>query len=151
MADPAKNHEPPGEITLHIPSHEPYLDLVHRVSMVIPEALGAEESDADFISNAVLEAVRNAMGHGHHFNPDIPVTLSFSRCEDQLCVKIIDRGSGFDPDSVGDPTSTENLLKTCGRGIFLMRSFMDSVEFERTEDSTIVTLRKAISPTESGE
>jgi len=151
MAEPTHNHEMPGEITLNIPSHEPYLDLVHRVSMVIPEALGVDEGDADFISNAVLEAVRNAMGHGHKFNPEIPVTVSYSRCEDQLCVKIIDRGTGFDPDSVEDPTATENLMKTCGRGIFLMRSFMDSVEFERTEDSTIVTLRKTISPTESGE
>jgi len=151
MADSTHNQDLPGEIFIHIPSHESYLDLVHRVSMVIPEALGVEQGDADFISNAVLEAVRNAMGHGHKFNPDISVTVSFSRCDDQLCVKVIDRGSGFDPDSVEDPTSTENLLKTCGRGIFLMRSFMDSVEFERSGDETIVTLRKTISPTESGE
>ena len=45
----------------------------------------------------------------------------------QLTVRVVDQGMGFDPEAVADPLSPENLLKSSGRGIFFMRSFMDDL------------------------
>ncbi len=123
------------------------------MALVIPQALGAPEEISDMIANAVLEAARNAMGHGNGFNHGIPTAITFARERDTMVINIVDQGSGFDPSALEDPTVGTNILRSCGRGIFLMRAFMDSVEFGRKPDGgTIVTLTKSITPIpETGE
>ena len=85
------------------------------------------------IDMAVREAVTNAVLHGNAQDESKTVELGFTNAGDQLVITVRDRGTGFDPASVPDPTDAQNLLKTSGRGILFMRSFMDSVEWERAQ------------------
>jgi serine/threonine-protein kinase RsbW len=62
---------------------------------------------------------------------------------DRLEVRVQDQGAGFDPDSLADPTAAENILKSTGRGIFFMRSFMDDVRYSfPSQGGTLVTMVK---------
>ncbi len=132
---------------MELPSDLAFLDLVHRLSLEITEALGLPENDADAVANAVLEAVGNAMRHGNKQDLTIPVQLRFHLVPGMLSVEIEDHGDGFDLSILDDPTSEENLLKSCGRGFFLMRAFVDSVKVQHGPNGgTIVTLVKSFTP-----
>jgi serine/threonine-protein kinase RsbW len=94
---------------------------------------------------AVREAVTNAVLHGNGGDASKPVEITFAGEGGALVVTVRDRGEGFDPEQVADPTAAENLLKTSGRGILFMRSFMDTVEWRRhPEGGTVVRMTKKI-------
>ena len=97
------------------------------------------------IDMAVREAVTNAVLHGNRQDEAKPVEISFSQGAGEFVVTVRDRGEGFDPETVADPTAAENLLKASGRGILFMRTFMDSVEWTRhPEGGTVVRMAKKI-------
>ncbi|MCU0611967.1 MAG: ATP-binding protein [Candidatus Eisenbacteria bacterium] len=134
-------------ISLELPSDVRFLELAHCLGKEIPQALGVPESEAEAIGNAVLEAVGNAMRHGNRLDPSLPVALRFEVDSGTFQVSIGDRGVGFDPDALADPTTGENLMKSCGRGLFLMRAFVDTVQVcPREGGGTTVTLRKSFGP-----
>jgi len=92
---------------------------------------------------AVREAVTNAVLHGNKQDAELPVEIAFVDAGAQLVVTVRDRGTGFDPTHVADPTDPQNLLKASGRGILFMRSFMDEVEWMRhPEGGTVVRMTK---------
>ena len=94
---------------------------------------------------AVREAVTNAMVHGNQEDEAKSVEVVFSCLKDALEIEVRDQGEGFDPVSVPDPTDPANILKPSGRGIFLMRTFMDEVEwFARPEGGTAVRMVKRL-------
>ena len=79
---------------------------------------------------ALEEALVNAFRHGHKALPaDTPVHVAFAVQDDQVRLDIVDKGAGFDPASVPDPTLDENLEKPSGRGLLLMRAYMSSLEY----------------------
>jgi serine/threonine-protein kinase RsbW len=128
------------------------LTLPSRIEAIAEAAAAAAEvarrygfsEDALFgIDMAVREAVTNAVLHGNKQDETKPVEISFARTDDGLVIAVRDRGVGFDPASVPDPTAEQNLLKTSGRGILFMRNFMDEVEWERhAEGGTTVRMTK---------
>jgi serine/threonine-protein kinase RsbW len=86
--------------------------------------------DIDFVALAIQEALTNALVHGNRYDPGKMIGISVILDNDgDLFVRIKDSGSGFDPNKLPNPLATEALLSTHGRGIFLMRQFMDEVEF----------------------
>lgn len=105
---------------------------------------GFGEDDCHGISMAVREAAVNAVLHGNAYDPDKKVKLAFERTPQSLVITIADQGRGLDPESVPDPLSPENLLKQSGRGIFLIRSFMDEVHFRNLEQGTEIKLIKHV-------
>jgi serine/threonine-protein kinase RsbW len=60
--------------------------------------------------------------------------VEFSTVDGVLTVRVRDQGEGFDPDTLADPLAPENLLKASGRGIFLIRSFMDDVQLRNAPE-----------------
>ncbi|MCA1632579.1 MAG: ATP-binding protein [Acidobacteria bacterium] len=82
------------------------------------------------VEMAVREAVTNAVLHGNREDEGKPVELGLTSSGSELVITIRDRGEGFDPGAVDDPTAEQNLLKTSGRGILFMRNFMDEVRWE---------------------
>lgn len=121
------------------------VDLVGAaVETALAEAgLGAEEVEE--LTMAVREAVINAIRHGNLERPHRRVEVEVDRGPEEVVVRVADQGGGFDPDQVPDPTAPENLLKPSGRGILLMRRFVDSVEYSLpSKKGTVVTLRKRI-------
>lgn len=86
-----------------------------------------------WILMALREALANAIKHGNLQNASKRVDVEMEVVADTLQIRIRDEGSGFEPQDVADPLAPENRLKTSGRGIFYMKTFMDDVRFSRTD------------------
>jgi serine/threonine-protein kinase RsbW len=128
---------------LVLPSHiEAVADAAAAVTGFIRDC-GAPDEAAFGIEMAVREAITNAMVHGNKEDETKTVELTLNCLGHELEIEVRDQGEGFDPAGVPDPTDPANILKTSGRGIFLMRSFMDEVEwFARPEGGTTVRMVK---------
>jgi anti-sigma regulatory factor (Ser/Thr protein kinase) len=98
--------------------------------------------DVEIIGLVVREALANAIVHGNHCDPEKTVSVSAAVNEHfDLLVSVKDSGSGFDPSGLPNPIAAENLLSQHGRGIFLIRQFMDEVEF-KFDHGTEVRMRR---------
>ncbi len=125
-----------------------YLNLVHATSDEICRILGLDEDTAMNMALALHEAAINAMKHGNRFDPAKRVWISFAVEPGQLVIKVRDEGDGFDWSCVRDPRAPENVGKTNGRGIFLMRSFVDSVDYEHVPgEGLVVSMVKTLATT----
>jgi serine/threonine-protein kinase RsbW len=107
---------------------------------------GLDEEECFRVTMAVREAAVNAVLHGNDYDPSKLVTASFENNGKSLIFTIADQGKGVDPDKIPDPLAEENLLRGTGRGIFLIRSFMDEVHFKNLEPGTELTLVKHLAP-----
>ena len=105
---------------------------------------GFADEDRDRISMAVREAAVNAVLHGNAYDPRKKMRVSFENTADSLVIKIADEGRGLKQEDIPDPLAPENLLKQSGRGIFLMRTFMDDVQFRLLQPGTEITLIKHV-------
>jgi len=128
---------------LVLPSHiEAVADAAAAVTGFIRDC-GAPDDAAFGIEMAVREAVTNAMVHGNQEDEAKSVEVVFNCQGNELEIEVKDQGEGFEPEDVPDPTDPANLLKTSGRGIFLMRTFMDDVQYvHRPEGGTAVRMTK---------
>ncbi|MDX1502143.1 MAG: ATP-binding protein, partial [Thermoanaerobaculia bacterium] len=93
---------------------------------------------------ALREAVANGVLHGNRLTPEKRVRVELAVTGGEAVFEVRDQGDGFDPSAVPDPRAPENLLKTNGRGIFLMRRMVDHVAFEFNGTGTRVILRKRV-------
>lgn len=91
------------------------------------QANGYDEACTFAIRLAIEEGLNNAIKHGNRFIPDKRVEVEFDIDKKRATITITDQGDGFDPSAVPDPTTDENLQKPTGRGIMLMRAYMDKV------------------------
>jgi len=126
---------------------ESTLDSVNKAEEMAGQAAaqaGFDEDTRGGISMAVREGMINAVLHGNKYDPAKKVNLTFEHKGPELIVTITDEGNGFMPDEVPNPLAPENLLKDSGRGIFLMRTFMDDVRFRKLNAGTEITLIKRI-------
>jgi serine/threonine-protein kinase RsbW len=89
---------------------------------------------------AVTEASTNAIIHGNRSDESKIVIINVTKQDNQLIVSVKDQGKGFDPHKVPDPTEPENLLKDSGRGVYLMRVYMDDVIFNHSPEGTEIIL-----------
>jgi len=90
---------------------------------------GYTEASTFAIKLAVEEALNNAIKHGNGFDGSKKVELTFDVSDERAVVSVTDQGEGFVPDRLPDPTADENLEKPTGRGVMLMRAYMDDVRF----------------------
>jgi len=128
------------------------LSLPSRIETVAVAAAAVAEfvsrsgisDDAAFgIDMAIREAVTNAVIHGNSEDEDKVVDIILKSSPEAVEISVHDQGAGFNPNEVPDCTAEENLLKTCGRGILFMRSFMDEVVwFVPPEGGTTVRMLK---------
>lgn len=105
---------------------------------------GFGEEDIMKIGMAVREAAVNAVLHGNAYDPGKKVALDVERTARDLVIVIRDQGKGLEVDKIPDPLAPENLMKTSGRGIFLIRSFMDEVEIHPSPTGTEIKLIKHV-------
>lgn len=104
---------------------------------------GFDEDDLIKIGMAVRESMVNAVVHGNRYNANKKVRFSVATSPERFTVRIADQGEGFEFENLPDPLSPENIMRTSGRGIFLIRSFMDEFQIRRLEPAgTEVTLVK---------
>jgi len=117
-------------------------ELPHVESAILPvlENKGYGERNIFAVKLALEEAVINAIKHGNELDDTKKVGVSFYVDDDRAIISVSDEGGGFNPDDVPDPTTEENLLATSGRGLALIRAYMDEVRFN--EDGTEITMIK---------
>ena len=122
-------------LRLRIRSVFDMLDLVQVVSDHVAHLAGLDEDSVHWMGVAVRESVINAIKHGNRSDQQKPVEIEFAfvpaNAPAELVIRVCDEGPGFDPELVADPLAPENMLRSSGRGIFFMRSFMDDVVMRR--------------------
>lgn len=106
--------------------------------------LGLEQEKINGLLLAVTEATTNAIIHGNKNNKLKMVRISVFVDGSNLTIIIKDEGKGFDPSIVPDPTDPENLLKDSGRGLYLMRVYMDGLTYNQTPEGTETILKLKI-------
>jgi serine/threonine-protein kinase RsbW len=116
-------------IEITISSRFENIELVQVIAEHLCENAGVDEDGSHWIGMAVREAVANAIKHGNKLDVRKKVNATFELHGDELEIRISDEGEGFDPTTVGDPLNPQNLMKTSGRGIFYMKTFMDAVHY----------------------
>jgi serine/threonine-protein kinase RsbW len=127
---------------------ESSLDSVDRIEKTAEEMAkkaGLDEDEIYRVTMAVREAAVNAVLHGNAYDANKQVVASFETSNNDLVIRIADQGKGLDPDTLPDPLAPENLLRGSGRGIFLIRSFMDDVQFRQLHPGTELTHIKHLS------
>ena len=133
----------PETITLRLPSRLELLAVLDRVTLTICERMEFDEDTSSQVSMSVIEAGTNAVQHGHKRDPSKFFEAEFRLFTDRLEVDVRDQGTGFDVGKlVPDVTTPEHLLDMRGRGIFIMRSCCDDVQFEFTKAGTVCHLVK---------
>lgn len=94
--------------------------------------LGLSDEQLSVLLLAVTEAATNAIIHANKCDPSKLVKIHAQINDSKLIIKIKDEGKGFDPSKIPDPTEPENLLKDSGRGVYLMKVYMDDVKYNIT-------------------
>jgi serine/threonine-protein kinase RsbW len=114
------------------------VDLVQMVGDHVARQTGLDDDAIHWINVAVRESVINAIKHGNQENAAKRVFVEFERSShgsaSALIIRVRDQGTGFDPTLLADPLAPENILKSSGRGIFLIRNFMDDVQLAQAPD-----------------
>ena len=132
------------ELQLTLPSRIESVEEAARKAAEFAAAQGLGEPLAYAIDMAVREAVANAVKHGNKLDAAKSVELRLADAADAVRISVRDFGSGFNVDEVPDPTDPDHLLKTNGRGILFIRSFMDEVNWsEPPGGGLLVTMSKA--------
>jgi serine/threonine-protein kinase RsbW len=129
------------------------VDLAEDITVRIAESAGFDEEERHRIGMSMREAVINAVTYGNHQSRDKKVFLTLELNSEKLVMRVLDEGEGFKLVDVPDPLVEENLLKSSGRGILLMRAFMD--EFDvlrgRTGGAEVVMVKRRSTAGESAE
>jgi len=118
------------------------VDPVETKAEQLARDAGFDEDTASQIAMVAREAVINAILHGNKKDPAKRVQVGFELNDESLRIKIADEGAGLDPDTVPDPLAPENILRSSGRGIFLMRAIMDEVHFHQLDPGTEIEMIK---------
>ena len=130
-------HTHPLSIRIEFTSAFELLDTLQAVSDHVCKEVGLDEDAIHWVGVAVRESVANAIKHGNKGDITKKVFVEFESSAGvvpELSIRVRDQGAGFDPEDVADPLAPENLLKGSGRGIFLIRSFMDEVVLQRARE-----------------
>jgi serine/threonine-protein kinase RsbW len=125
-------------VRLEFTSAVEMLDFVQVVSDHVGRAVGLDDDAIHWVGVAIRESVINAIRHGNRNDESKHVFVEFQSAQDggdsRLTICVRDQGEGFDPEALADPLEPENLLKPSGRGIFLIRNFMDEVMLQRSPE-----------------
>src|SRR5438552_11341291 len=113
---------------LTIPSRIEQMEAVHDLIAEAVKAYKLNNEMAHWIELTISESMINAIQHGNKADPTKKATLKISSTGDSIEIIVEDQGSGFKLDTIADPTDMANLLKPSGRGILIIRSFMDEVD-----------------------
>lgn len=137
------NRTTPDVIEVSMPSRLDLLSVLDHVAQSLCERMEFDSDATSQVTMSVIEAGTNAIQHGHQRDASKIMETRFILRPDRLEVSVRDHGPGFNLEAVhGDVTEPEHLLDLRGRGIFIMRACMDSVDFEFGPEGTVCHLVK---------
>ena len=123
----------PISLKLVLSSEVRLIDLIHTAAEKMAQIAGFDADDSLNVGIAVREGAINAIVHGNGSDPKLEVHVTLTANEDGFSAHITDEGGGFDPDAAPDPTEGDALLASSGRGLLLMRAFVDDVVYSRRD------------------
>jgi len=121
------------------------VNLVQEIESLTEQAsihAGLAEEERDSLAISVTEIANNAIIHGNRRDPKKKVFVNVRAKAGEVRVVIRDQGGGFEPDKLSNPLDPENLLRESGRGVFIVRSLMDEVNFDFSRGGTEITIIK---------
>lgn len=128
--------------SITLPSTIDSVDVVEEKVEEFATRAGFDQDTVEQIGMISREAAANAVLHGNRSDANKQIIARFELTDEALSIQVTDEGGGFDPEKVPDPLSPEGLMRTSGRGIFLMRAIMDDVHFRQLSPGTEITLVK---------
>ena len=138
--------QPPRRVEVTLQSKLESIDLGEELARQVAESVGFDEDERYKITMAVRECLINGLKHGNRGDESKHLWLHFSLQPDRLVVQVGDQGVGFTLDAVPDPLADENLLKSSGRGLFLVRCFMDEFAVNPGQNGgALITMSKRYS------
>ncbi len=129
------------QFQLQIPSSRKNINLVEKFFHTVNDTFKLPEEKLHALLVSVTEAVNNGIIHGNKNVETKHVTVICSRRGKTLTVKVIDEGDGFKPEEIANPLSEDNLLRTGGRGVFLMKAFMQSVAYNKQGNEVTMVMK----------
>ena len=138
-----------GILDRDYPSTLESVDVVEADILKAAVDAGFGEDEQHGIGMAVRECMVNAVVHGNRYNKNKHVHVNVTKSMVDFTIRIRDQGEGFETEGVPDPLHDTNILRHSGRGLYLMKAFMDDVKVEKVSPSgTAVTLIKKFGPPE---
>lgn len=135
-----------SKVSVTLDSNFQSVEVAERFVHSVMDRYRLEEAESHRVEMAVRESVINAIQHGNRCDESKKVELEISLSPAKLTIYVRDEGQGFDPASVPNPLEENNILKTSGRGIFIIRSFMDEFTVRRRpNDGSEVVMVKRLS------
>lgn len=136
------------EIQIRVPNQTQYLRLIGTIGESVARELCHQTENRDAIGhylNVVLtEAMANAIKHANAADPDKEIRIRVTITGNTLRIKVYDYGIGFDLNTIPCPIFNSNCLKETGRGIFIIRSLMDTVVYKRTKRGNVLEMKKLL-------
>ncbi len=134
---------PENKYSLEIESDPNNLITVEEFVNYFAKDLGVNDERMNGLLLSVTEATTNAIIHGNKCDIDKKVYIDVLVENENIIIKVKDEGDGFDPANIPDPTEPQNLLKDSGRGVYLMKVYMDDLKYNATSDGmeTILVLK----------
>lgn len=136
------------DIDITIPSHTRYLRMISRIGEKVVQEIDCAEGIRETLSNqiavALTEGLVNAIKHANNAEPDRDIHIRINVSNKILVVRIYDNGVGFDLDTIPTPSFTSSGIEEKGRGIFILRSLMDTVKYTRSDDGNVLEMRKKL-------
>lgn len=136
------------DIDITIPCHSRYLRMVGRIGEKVAEEIecpeGIRETLPSQLAVVLTEGLVNAIKHAHSSDPDEEIHVRINITKKNLVVRIYDNGVGFDLDAVPNPCFTPCGMEDKGRGIFILRSLMDTVKYTRSESGNVLEMKKKL-------
>jgi serine/threonine-protein kinase RsbW len=134
------------DIDITLPSHTRYLRMISRIGEKVAEEVDCPKEIRETLPGqlavVLTEGLVNAIQHANCADLDTEIHVRINVSNKVLVVRIYDNGLGFDLDAVPAPCFTSNGLEEKGRGIFILRSLMDTVKYSRSDGGNVLEMKK---------
>ena len=135
-------NQPKPQYSLSISSERSSIENAVTLAEKVAAEMNLIDEESDNLAISVSEAVANAIIHGNKLDKNKKVNISIFVKNNGVTVKVKDQGSGFEPKKLKNPIHPENISKEFGRGVFILRNLMDTVDFNFTKSGTEVIFSK---------
>lgn len=136
------------DMEITVPNQTRYLSLIGKIgenlARVLDNFSGDREALAHHLNMVLTEAMVNAIKHANAADPRKEVQIRISISDKELLIRVYDQGRGFDLCNVPAPAFAPNQLEDKGRGIFIIKSLMDSVEYKKAKGGNVLEMKKRL-------
>lgn len=134
------------DLDIMVPNQTRYLAMIGKIGENVAKELDRFTGDRDALANnlnvVLTEAMVNTIRHANASDPDKEIHIRIHVSDKELCIRIYDEGQGFQLPATGESGFVPELLDEKGRGIFIIRSLMDSVEYRKANGGNVLEMKK---------